>query len=275
MNSAKGYYSIVQYCPDLSRFEAANVGVLLFCPERAYLKAVTVKNNSRIIRFFGSAGHDWKRINAFKRGLVDRLQKEAADIKSIDDLKQFIAMRAGLLQITTPRSMRIVDPDKDLKDLYEQVIGEPIKTSRGKSLRRYIGDRLSSAGLEKKVARNVPVNVPVLEKQIEFPYGFRNGRFNLINPVRFLAADPEQSVNTACKYAVEGQSLFEHSDPKLGELQLVIVGQFRPKDRESPKRVRRVFEEYNVKLYRTEEIPELIDEIRQTGKELTNGTPKE
>lgn len=37
----KGYYSIIQYCPDLSRFEAANVGVLLFCPERAFLKALT------------------------------------------------------------------------------------------------------------------------------------------------------------------------------------------------------------------------------------------
>jgi hypothetical protein len=58
----KGCYSIVQYCPDLGRFEGANVGVLLFCPERAFLKALTIRNYSRIIRFFGTEGHDWKRL---------------------------------------------------------------------------------------------------------------------------------------------------------------------------------------------------------------------
>jgi hypothetical protein len=28
MNTSKGYYSLVQYCPDLGRLEAANVGVV-------------------------------------------------------------------------------------------------------------------------------------------------------------------------------------------------------------------------------------------------------
>jgi hypothetical protein len=51
---AKGYYSIIQHCPHLGRFEAANVGVLLFCPERHFLQAITARNNSRVIRFFGS-----------------------------------------------------------------------------------------------------------------------------------------------------------------------------------------------------------------------------
>jgi len=33
MTAHKGYYSVVQYCRDRSRLEAANTGVLLFCPE--------------------------------------------------------------------------------------------------------------------------------------------------------------------------------------------------------------------------------------------------
>jgi hypothetical protein len=235
-----------------------------------FLKAVTVANNSRIIRFFGSEGHDWKRINAFKRGLEDRLQKEASDINAIEDLKKFIAMRAGLLQITTPKPMRVVDPEKDLAELYEQIIGEPIRTKRGKSLKRYIGEKLHSAGLDNKIARDVTVTVPVLQKVVEFPYGFQNGRFHLINPVRFAAANPDQSVVTACKYAVEGDSLYEQSDSKLGDLQLVVVGQFRPKDKESPQRVKRVLEQHNVVLYRTDEIPKLVDEIQRTGKDIAS-----
>jgi len=37
MNPTNGYYSLVQYCPDPSRVEAANVGAILFCPTLPYL----------------------------------------------------------------------------------------------------------------------------------------------------------------------------------------------------------------------------------------------
>lgn len=87
MKPQKGYYCVVQYCPDLSRFEAANIGVLLFCPDSGFLKAMTTGNNSRIIQFFGREGHDWKRINAVKKGLQDRLEKEHHHIRSVGDLQ--------------------------------------------------------------------------------------------------------------------------------------------------------------------------------------------
>jgi hypothetical protein len=185
MNFSKGYYSVIQYCPDLGRFESANVGVLLFCPEQHFLQALTSGHNSRIIRFFGSEGHDWKRINMFKRGLEDRLQKEAAMIKSVEDLEQFIALRANVLQITSPNSMKVCDPEQDLRDLFEEIIGEPARPKRQRSLRHYIDEKLSGSGLEKKVVRDVKVAVPVLQKEVEIPFGYQNGRFNLINPVRF------------------------------------------------------------------------------------------
>jgi hypothetical protein len=78
--------------------------------------------------------------------------------------------------------------------------------------------------------------------------------------------DVDHSLSTACKYAVEGKSLHEHPDPELGELQLVIVGQFRQGDSESPAKVRHVLDEYRVKLFRISELPQLIDEVRRTGK---------
>ncbi len=103
---------------------------------------------------------------------------------------------------------------------------------------------------------------------VEIPFGFQNGRFNLINPVRFEATNPQQGIITACKYAVEGLSLYENPDPELGKMQLVVVGKFRPNDHDSPTRVKRVFQDYGVKLYRTSEIPQLIEEIRRTGKDI-------
>jgi hypothetical protein len=266
--ATKGYYSLIQYCPDLGRLEAANVGVLLFCPERQFLKALTTRNNSRIIRFFGSDGHDWVRINAFKNGLKDRIAIEGAGIKSLEDLQRFIDLRANLLQITPPRPMKVTEPKKDLEALFKEFMGEVTHRTSSKTLRRMVAEKLTTAGLERKIRRDIKVSVPVLQKEVEIPFGFQNGRFNLISPVRFESTNPEQSVITACKYAVEGRSLYENPDPKYGELQLVVVGKFRPKDQDSTARVKRVFQDYGVKLFRTSELPQLIDEIRTTGKDL-------
>jgi hypothetical protein len=266
--ATKGYYSLIQYCPDLGRLEAANIGVLLFSPERQFLKALTTRNNSRIIQFFGSEGHDWVRINAFKKGLEDRIALEGAAIKSVDDLQRFIDLRANILQITPPRPMKVTEPETDLQALFKEFMVEVNHRTSSKTLRRLVAEKLATAGLERKLRKNIKVSVPVLQKEVEIPFGFQNGRFNLISPVRFEATNPEQSLITACKYAVEGRSLHETPDPKLGELQLVVVGKFRPKDQESPARVKRVFQDYGVILFRTSELPELIDMIRTTGKDL-------
>ncbi len=265
---SRGYYSLIQYCPDLGRLEAANIGVLLFCPERHFLKAQMSRDNRRIIRFFGSEGHDWIRINEFKKGLEDRIAREGTEIGSLDQLQRFIDQRANLLQITPPRPMRVIDADQDLAGLAKEFLGESRHRTSSKSLRRYVSDKLSAAGLERKIRENIRVRVPIFDKEIEIPFGFQNGCFNLINPVPFEAANPEQSVLTACKYAVEGRSLYQQADPKLGKLQLVVVGKFRRMDPESPNRVERVLKDSYVKLYRMSQLPQLIDEIRQTGKDI-------
>ena len=54
----------------------------------------------------------------------------------------------------------------------------------------------------------------------------RTGRFQLIQPARFEAEDADKVIPTACRYAVEGRSLYEHPDNELGKMQLVVVGMF-------------------------------------------------
>ena len=44
----KGYFCLVQYCPDLARQEVANVGVLLFSPDHDFLEARLVTGNQRV-----------------------------------------------------------------------------------------------------------------------------------------------------------------------------------------------------------------------------------
>ncbi|HZZ29674.1 MAG TPA: DUF3037 domain-containing protein [Pirellulales bacterium] len=269
MQPTKGYYSLIQYCPDAGRLEAANVGVLLFCPEQSFLQAKTVLSNRRIIKFFGTEGHDWARINSFKRGLEERLKVEFGEINSLESLEQFIALRANYLQITPPRSMQVTNPIKDLEALFIEIIGEEApKHTSTKTLKRLLKEKIVNAGLEEKVRSDFEVEVPITRKKLEIPVGFQNGRFNLVNPVRFETEEPQQAFNTACRYAVEGESLFNHAHPSLGELQLVVVGKFRANDKESPAMVKKVLTDHHVKLYRFSKLLDLIDEIRRTAKTL-------
>lgn len=242
--------------------------MLLFCPEQNFLKARIARNNHRIAKFFGVEGHDWKRINSFKHGLVDRLDVERGDIQTLDDLQNFIALRANLLQITAPRPMSVEDPERDLDILFSDIIGERISKMTRRNLRRYIGEQFNKAGLEKKLRRDIHVTVPAFDKEVEIPFGYQNGRLNLITPVRFEAGNPDQAIVTASRYAIEGDSLYKHPDPKLGELKLVVVGQFRSDDSESLRRVKRIFADYPLAFFRSSELPRLIDEIRQTAHDI-------
>ena len=83
METSKGYYSLIQYCPDLARLEAANIGVILFCPERGFLRAKTAQGNDRIRRFFGSQDNDWTQINAVKNAIINRLEVTGKDFKNL------------------------------------------------------------------------------------------------------------------------------------------------------------------------------------------------
>jgi hypothetical protein len=271
MTPAKGYYCLVQYCPDQTRLEAATIGVLLFCPERSFLKALTARDNRRIRQFFGREGHDWTRINSFKTAIEERIEVERPEIRSLTDLETFISLRANQFQITPPRPMRVTKPEDDLQRLFDEVVGGPHRQQRARSFQRYVGDRLFKAGLKTKVRTNIEVVVPIFNRKVSVPYGFQNGRFNLIQPVRFQAGSPDHAMNTACRYAAEGRSLWENPDPAFGPLKLVIVGKFRPQHPETEDDVRRILKLMgsHADLLATSELDRLIDDIRATGKEIS------
>jgi hypothetical protein len=268
MKPAKGYYSLIQYCPDLSRLEAANIGVLLFCPDKLFLQARTVRGNKRIQKFFGKEGHDWDRIDSFKIGLEERLAKENGEIKTLEDLERFSALRANELQITPPRPMRVEDPKKDLEALFQELVGGQHRKQAPTGFRQYLDQKLKTPTLQQKLVRDVKVKVPVLNRQIDVPYGFQNGRFNLIQPARFRGESLSQAETTACKYAIEGRSLFEHPDHKFGDLQLIIVGEFGDHPGDKKVAVERILKENKVRLYAANELDNLVDEIKTTAKDF-------
>ena len=267
----KGYYSIIQYCPDLSRLESANIGVILFCPDERFIRAKTCAGNDRIRRFFGSEQRDWERIAVIKSSVEKRLVNDAGSFQTLEDLERFRATRANDIQLTPPRSLLLDNPLAELDRLYEELIGGRANVTKRDSaapIKHTLTREFKRANIERFLRENLSIEVPAFQRRIEVPYGYQNGRFNLLQPVKFAQSTKEGLVNNACRYAVEGHSLFNHRDQQFGELQLNIIASFATCTRQYRETVHGILRENEVKFYTEDEVAALVREIRETAKEL-------
>ena len=268
MNAKKGYYSIVQYVPDLGRAESVNIGVLLFVAETQYCEVRMSRENGRVRHFFGISGVDLKRLTDFKRSFVDRIEAERLNLTSVEHLEKFIHTRGNQIQLTEPRFVKVMEAcNNQLDRLFEELVGIESKSERV-NLGAKLKQRFEKAGIIDRLKTDVSLRVPVLEREIRVPYGYQNGKFHLLQPVRFKALSVDSNVNLACVYSLEGQSLHNYHDSELGELKLNVIGSFRGEGREAISDVRRVLASNDVKLWTEGDLPTLIDEIRRNGKKI-------
>jgi hypothetical protein len=117
----------------------------------------------------------------------------------------------------------------------------------------------------------IKVSVPVLQEEIEMPYGYQNGRFNLIQPMEFTQQSEARVKNAACKTAMEGLSLYRHADPLLGELQLVVVAEFIDTKPGTASLVKDIFREGSVQMFTPDTLEALKQEILTHGKPASLG----
>ncbi|MBI4527523.1 MAG: DUF3037 domain-containing protein [Deltaproteobacteria bacterium] len=269
MDLSNGYYCLIQYCPDLSRLEAANIGVLLFCPERRFIRAKTAQGNDRIRKFFGSEDNDWTQINAIKNSIEGRLEVAGQQFKTLEDLTSFIATRANEIQITPPRPMKVLEPEQDLQELFEELVGgryrQPLKHV-APSVEKALSKVFKEKSVEEFIVKDVTVTVPAFRTSLIVPFGFQNGRFNLIEPVRFQQTTESRIIDVACRHAVEGRSLYDKPDKRLGELRLVVVGLFTDEAIEYRELVDSILTENRVTLHTLDDVQRLIEEIRSTAR---------
>jgi hypothetical protein len=119
---SKGYYSILQYVPDVERAEGVNVGVVLICPARNFLKVRTTKDNNRVVRFFGTnAGFDAQRLTILKQALEERITA----IQTLEEFQRFVETRANHLRLIAPRPIKLVEPEAELDRLFAALVEEP------------------------------------------------------------------------------------------------------------------------------------------------------
>jgi hypothetical protein len=269
MSHSTGYYSVIQYCPDPSRMEAANVGVVLLCPERDFLGVRTAKGNDRIRRFFGSGDHDWGQVNAVKLSIQRRLEADRERFKGLADLERFAATRANAMRLTPPRAVQVESPEAELERLFERLVGGRVQKGPSR-VRDTLEKAFAAEPIARYVKKKVTVTLPAFHKPVTVPYGFQNGRFHLIQPVRFRGLLASDLLKRAGQYAVEGDLLYDAPDEALGDLKLVVVGEFGSNQAEVAEAVGKVFDKNRTDLFRLDELDRLLETIRSNGRPLAD-----
>ena len=266
MKAQRGYYSLIQFCPDASRLEAVNVGVVLFCPRAGFLKARTSNSSRRAEQLVGRGQLERETLRAAKEAIERRLEADRASFQNLEDLERFVNTRANWLKLTHARPVKVFDPEQELENLYEELVG-------GKSLRRAKAEkqelfpdlhdtfvRLNSQG---RAQLDLRITVPVLERSLDVPYAFQNGRLNLVKPQRFSGQEG-RSMDTAMRLALEGDLVKRHGTEEHRDARLIVLSSFaEPENGALVSRIDSLFSEYGVETVAKDQVAVFVARVEQ------------
>lgn len=266
MKPQRGYYSLIQFCPDASRLEAINVGVVLFCPAANYLNARTSGDNRRAEKLVGRGQLERRALNAAKQAIERRLQVDRDSFQDIHDLQKYIDTRGNWLKLTPPRPVKVCDPAKDLDSLYTELVGGVSlrqKLAEEKQLFPTLHQTFEKLQSEGRAEIDMRVTVPILERKLSVPYAFSNGSLNLVKPHRFSHSD-SGSMNTAMRLALEGDLIKRHGTVQCSNARLIVVSSFEDSDdTEFMQKVNGLFGEYKVQNVDQQHLDEFIAHVQQ------------
>jgi len=261
MTAEKGYYSLIQFCPDVSRLEAVNLGVILFCPGSGFLQALTSKSTRRAEKLVGRGELTRAALKCAKTAIEKRLLVDRESFKSLEDLQRFVDTRGNSLQLTPPRPLKVISPEEELKRLFEELVGgrtlkesEAAKRAAFPSLQTLF-TRLSNEG---RATLDFEITLPVLGQEFTVPYACRNGVLNLVKPHEF----ERNSVKSALELAIRGDLLEKHGLENHQKSRLVVISKFAPKcDPDFVRHVDQLFTEYSVKHVPAANVDEFASQV--------------
>jgi hypothetical protein len=271
MKPKRAYYSLIQFCPDASRLEAVNVGVVLLCPEADFIGARTSAGNRRAEKLVGRGELDRHALNAAKQAIEQRLETDRASLKSHEDLMAFVNTRGNNLKLTQPRPVKVFDPAADLDDLFSELVGGRSRTQRAEPVAPQLEDAFQRLHNEGRAQLNLRVDVPLLGRSLRVPYAYQNGVLNLVRPYRFPKKEGA-AIESAMRLAVEGDLLQRHGQNGGPAKKLIVVSLFSHNGAEPAAanrvsqlldRVSQLLAEYHVSNVQESQIHQFVSQVEQ------------
>lgn len=252
-----GFYSVIQFCPDVARGEVVNIGLIVGSPALG-MRVRMADRNEYVKRMFGADAYDDTRLSLAKAGLVERLKEVEPTAEA---LAAFIAQESGQLQLTPPRPMVVNDLVDDVVSLFLRLVSDPEVQRRE---RRTAKPDLSSIirDLQRKkvpLQRRPEVSVPILDEPLRADFAFRNGVRNLVKAVG-MSAREETALEEASQLGSKGLLISRHPGPE-GKSKLIVVAEIE--DPQLLSRVNSLLLDHEVRLVDAEELPSFALEVER------------
>jgi hypothetical protein len=271
MTEAQGYFSILQYCPDTTRQESANVGVVLVVPGIGAMDTMISPSAKRVRQVFGR-NLDPKMVQ-FQVRNIQRAIKAALSVRSSPEVLDEIAARQiNDVRLTAPQRVIIKENvEQELQRLFNRLV-EPGKRSqrRRTGIAKLIQQRIREANLQDRVEERPEVNLKGIELEpFAFDYGYRNDAYHVVETHSFTDAKTSKAIQMyALRILGVGNVLQRHEDRDRGKLQLDVVTEFTSEQRVDSKKVKKLLGEANVRVYDTSDLNKLIDYMQNHAKHL-------
>ena len=223
MAPQKGYYSLIQFCPDASRQENVNLGVLLFCPASGFLDAKTSSNTRRAEKLVGRRQLAREALKQAQLSIEQRLKVDRDSFRDLESLHHFVATRGNSLQLTDPRPIKVDAPQQCLEQLFDELVGGTASApSKSQSLFPQLRDLFVRLKEEGRASLDYHYRLPVLEQDFKVPFAYRNGTLNLVKPQRFL----DRASQKVLELATRGNLIRKHGLPDEPHSRLIVVSRF-------------------------------------------------
>jgi hypothetical protein len=259
MTPTRGFFSVIQFCPDLDRGEYANVGIVLVVPQLGILEVRVSEDNEGPKQRFGVDAFDDARLSVAKKGLAGRIREEGSCWSGAEDLTRFGQKEGNNLTLSLPRVILVESESAEIGELYQRLVHvEPVRRRRraAPDLAAVFEARLGGVPLIKDYKIDIPEY-----GTLKAPYAYKNGALNLIRPEAFSESSAEDKGNDL---AVKGHVLRRYSEVTGKPQRLIVVGGF---DLSAPETLKRkiefILKECDARLVREEQLDEFVEEIRR------------
>jgi len=258
MERYQGKYALVQFCPVPERLEFLNIGLVLLVPQLDFVGIRFARGQSRLDRVFGRQQKSY--LDAIKEAFESRLRAELERNASGASLDEFARKRANDVRISQLLPVMVSDPHVELDDLFDQLVGEDGPAVREPRMKQKLQKVFAAHKVEQFLERPDELELPEYGMKISVPYGYQNGRYNLIDGMR-LSGSVSEGLREAGKRALEGGLIWKHFSGHANGKQLVVVGDFDKQSNGFYHAVHDQFAASHVKLYRLDDMHALLNDI--------------
>ena len=266
MTVQRGYFSLIQYCPDQFRSEAMNVGVVLLVPGHSPVTQF-ITNHARIRKVFGTQGADIERLKMAETAMAGRIELDGPRWRDVDDLKAFADTRANDLRLTEPRLTKVHDVYEELMRLFERLVASDLSTEHRRDplelLPTVLSDTFLKLSKSERIWRPGRVEVPLIGRDVDVPFAYQNGAVNLIKPQIFR--NDRYTKRKAGDLAFSGDLIQKYEGDDGHARRFVVVSTMESEESRQliSDHVAPLFKHYQIRLIRPAEAERFAAEVEK------------